>query len=212
MKKTIIFLIALTTSLSLFSTASAKGGGGHGGGGSHAGGGHATGHTSGGHVGGSGSVGRATVSRSSHTTTTRSFTRSGAQVNRAMSSRMGQKTTQSLTTNSQRLNLGGSRSYVTYASHPYSSRYYTNNHFSNVWFYYWMFSHNWSNEQKTIAQQNGMSQETAQKILQNSKHITIEDNGDKQVIIVTPKQYDKIKVGDKVSLKNNVLLVNGKAV
>ena len=123
MKKTVIFLLTMATSLSIMSTVSATATG-HSSGGHASGGGHSTGHTSAGHTsgGGSRSVGRVTTSQSSRTNT-RSFTRSSSQVNRAMSSRTGQKTTQSLTSNSQRLNLGGSRSYATYASHPYNSQY-----------------------------------------------------------------------------------------
>lgn len=205
MKKLIIPLVVLAVGLSMTTTASAKGGGGHGGG-----------HSSGGHSsGGHGSVGHASAGHFSTGRTgtgSRTMTRSGASVNRAMSSRTGIKTTQSLSSNAQRLNFGGGRSYASYARTPYSSAYYNNNHFSNVWFYYWLFSPNWSSSQRAIAHQNGLTQDTAKQLLANTKHVTIKDGDDKQVIIVTPKQYDAIHVGDDVSLVNNILKVNGKTL
>ena len=112
----------------------------------------------------------------------------------------------------QTLGLSGSRSFSSYAAHPYSSSYYSNNHYSNVWFYYWVFNSSWTTQQQAQAKSAGISKESAAKIYKNTKHITIEKDGEKHVIIVSPQQYAKINIGDKVSLVNNILTVNGKHV
>lgn len=120
-----------------------------------------------------------------------------------------QKANMALSSTAQRLNLVGRHGYSSYASNPYSTRYYHNHSFSNVWFYSWLFANSWSHQQQTIANQNGFSQKTAKDLLANSKHITIDNKGEKEVVIVTKHQYDAIQIGDKVTIKNNQLYLNG---
>lgn len=178
-------------------------------GGHSSGGGHSVGHTT--------TTARTTspATRSVTNSTSRGYTSyhsTNSSARTTGTTPASARTSANFSNTRQTLGLSGSRSFSSYASHPYSSSYYSNNHYSNVWFYYWVFSNDWTAKQQAQAKAAGISKETAAKIYKNTKHVTIEKNGEKHVIIVSPQQYDKIKVGDKVSLINNILTVNGKHV
>lgn len=203
MKRLILMAVVLFTGFFISTgSVSAKGGG-------HASGGHSSGHSSGGHV----SAGRSNVSRGASTGVRGgSSTKGFSSFHSSYSKTTTTKSYRSLSNNSQVLHLNRTYGYSGYARSPYSSYYYHNGSFTNVWFYYWLFNTSWSRNEQDIARQSGITQADAKNLYKNSKHVTIESNGVKEVVIVTPEQYSSIKVGDKVNLKNNNLYVNNHKV
>lgn len=208
--KLLIIPIALFTALSLaIQPVSARSVGGSSGG--------RSGGTSVGRSGGGATAGRSVSpsTRSFSSSPSRGYTSYhsvNSSARTAGTTQASARTSANFSNTRQTLGLSGSRSFSSYASHPYSSSYYNNNHYSNVWFYYWVFNNNWTTQQQAQAKAAGISKETATKIYKNTKHITIEKNGEKHVIIVSPTQYNKIKVGDKIKLVNNILTVNGQHI
>lgn len=104
--------------------------------------------------------------------------------------------------------IGSGTSYYNYFNNPYSHHYYYHDSFQNYWFYYWMWNRNITESQRNIMVNQGIDHN---KLLSNKNiyKITISQKGHKKVIIVTKKQYAKIKVGDKIHLFDGKLYVNG---
>lgn len=178
------------------------------------GGGHAGGHSS----------GHSSHSSTNHTSTSsRGTTASKAGVNSSkitsgtakISRSYGSKAATQITNTTkvtQRMNISSPKQFSAYAHNPYDYSYRNYYGGMNPWFYVWLFSSSWNQQQQQQARVMGITQNEAQELKKNSKTVTIGTGDESKSIIVTPNQYDKINKGDKVKMSDDGLFINGKKI
>jgi len=152
------------------------------------------------------------TSRSASTSASRSISRGTASISRNYGSRAASQVTNT-TRVTQRMNITSRNHFSSSARDPYSSRYHSYyNSGMSPWFYFWLFSGTWNTQQRQQASVMGITQEDAQNLKENSKHISLGSGDDAKTVIVTPTQYDAVHKGDKVKVSDDGFFVNGKKV
>lgn len=116
------------------------------------------------------------------------------------------KQNKSFTNTSKVMNRGSNRTYNTYFSNPYDPFYSG----MNFYFYSWLLHSHHTPEQQQIIIEQGIDVDKLNKPEVDTFWITVKSGDEEHLVNVTKAQYDKIKKGEKVTIKKGKVYLDGK--
>lgn len=184
-------------------------------------GGHSSGHRSGGHT----SAAHTTAARSAGNRAKTTTHTSGTNTGKARTTKKGvtSSQTKSFTKSTRIVNSADStlknHGYTNTNNYfnQYNNYYYTGYHPFYTTYYPWWFYSSHSNysqtQQAVLSDQNINAKELSHSMQDLKDYIKVKtDSGTEVLIPITEKQKEKIKTGDKISVKNGKLYVNNNLI